>query len=121
MELQAVKLAWLRLTRNVRNHGCRGLHLVDAQAVCGALRKGRSSSETLRSGIAAVAALALASDVRMSYAYLPSESMPADPASRGIVKQRTARKASRSTLVGGLRLHLRALRLPSHYRRIYNL
>ena len=92
MELEAVKLAVLRLTRSPRNHAHRGVLLVDAQAVGHALRKGRSSAASFRFGIAAVAALSLAADIKLSYPYLPSESNPADYPSRGLVRRRTDKK-----------------------------
>lgn len=92
MELEAVKLALLRLTRSSRMHGHRGAILVDAQAVGFALRKGRTSAGTLRRGVCAAAAVSLAADLKLSFPYLPSESNPADYPSRGKVRKRTGKK-----------------------------
>jgi hypothetical protein len=89
MEMEGVKLAVLRLCRNRRLHGHRGVVLVDAQAVGFALRKGRSSAGTLRPGTCAIAALSLAADLRLVFPYLPSESNPADYPSRNKLKVRT--------------------------------
>ena len=95
MELQAVKSALLRLTRSARLHAHRGAVLVDARAVGFSLQKGRSSSGTLARGVAAVGAISLASDLKLSYPYLPSESMPADWPSRGKVRKNIKRKRDR--------------------------
>mmetsp|Transcript_31927 Transcript_31927/g.101443 ORF Transcript_31927/g.101443 Transcript_31927/m.101443 type:complete len:854 (-) Transcript_31927:1008-3569(-) len=92
MELEAVKLALLRLTRVARNHAHRGVVLVDAQAVGFALRKGRTSAPTLKRGVGAVAAICLATDLMLSFPYLPSESNPADFPSRGKVRRRIVKK-----------------------------
>ena len=113
MELQAVKMAILRLTRCARMHGHRGAILVDAQAVGFALRKGRSSAGTLRRGVCAVAALSLAADLKLSYPYLPSESNPADYPSRGKVRKRTFAKPRNAAPTCALELMERA------YRRAY--
>ena len=92
MELQALKMGLLRIMRTQRYHAHRGAFLTDAQAIAGALEKGRSSAPTLRHGIAAVSAILLASDTKFSFAYLPSESNPADFPSRNLVYKRTKRK-----------------------------
>ena len=110
MEMEAVKLALLRLTRNSRNHAHRGVILVDAQAVGHALRKGRSSAGTFRFGVAAIAALSLIADMKISYPYLPSESNPADYPSRGSVRLRTVRKSCKKTKRCPLEVRERACR-----------
>ena len=110
MELEAVKLGMLRLLRNARHHGHRGNLLVDAQVVGFALRKGRSSAGTLRFGVAAIAALSLVADVKISYPYLPSESNPADYPSRGTVRARTVRKRFVKPRKAGLELLERSCR-----------
>jgi len=84
LEAQAVVLSLRRLLRDVRLHRARAPFLVDARAVMDALRKGRSSAPTLRYPVRQCAALLLAADVRMHFGYIPSESNPADPPSRGI-------------------------------------
>ena len=96
MELHAVKMALLRLTRSQSCHAHRGVVLVDAQAVGYALQKGRSSAGTLRRGVCAVSAISLAADLKLSYPYLPSESNPADFPSRGKVKKRTLKRPRRA-------------------------
>ena len=92
MEMETVKLGLLCITRNSRSHSHRGFVLVDAQAVGHARTKGRSSAGTFRFGVAAIAALTLTADVKLSYLYLPSESNPADYPSRGKVCLRTVHK-----------------------------
>ena len=94
MEMHAVQVALLRLTRSRRRHRCRGVVLVDATAVAGALAKGRSSSTTLKRGTRAIAAIALSCELRLHFPYLPSESNPADFPSRGKVRRRTVRRPS---------------------------
>ena len=97
MELQAVKLALLRMTRSPRLHRSRGVVLVDAKAICGALTKGRSSAASLKRGVKAISALVLACELRLHYPYLPSESNPADYPSRGRVRKRIAKAKRHST------------------------
>lgn len=82
MELEAVRLPILRLTRYKSMHRHRGVILVDAQAVGFALRKGRSSAGSLRRGARATSSLCLITDLKLSFRYLPSESNPADYPSR---------------------------------------
>jgi len=83
MELQAAKLLLLRLTRVL---------LLDAQAICGALEKGRSSAGTLKRGVKAISAISLACGLRMRFPYIPSESMPADFPSRNKVHRRAVKQ-----------------------------
>jgi len=80
----AAATAMLRcITRSHSRHRQRTVALIDAQAVLGALVRGRSSAHTLRKEIAKAAALTIAADLVMRYAYTPSESNPADGPSRG--------------------------------------
>ena len=75
-------LRWLARRPHVRS--LRVSALVDAQAVLGALRKGRSSAPTLRFEVRRVAALVLATNLQMHYVYVPSGCNPGDPPSRGL-------------------------------------
>ena len=54
MELQAVELVLLRHTRVARRHSRRGVVLVDAMAIGGALQQVRSSAGTTRHGVWAI-------------------------------------------------------------------
>ena len=92
LEASAVVLALRRLAREARWHRHRGAFLVDAQAVLGALQKGRSSAGTLRFPVQQAGALTLACGWRWRDGYLPSESNPADAPSRG-AKPITRRRA----------------------------
>ena len=84
MEATAVSLAMRRITRSVRNHGTRGVLLVDAQALMHALRKGRSSSSAFKVQLQSVAAHCLAADLKMTFGYIPTSCNPGDPPSRGV-------------------------------------
>ena len=81
-----------RLARSQRGHCHRVAFLVDAKAVLGALKKGRSSAKTLRHPVSQAGAIALACAWKVTYAYMPSESNPADDPSRG-VKRKLPRKS----------------------------
>jgi hypothetical protein len=83
LEGEAVLLALRRLTRSSNNHGKRTLILVDALAVLGALKRGRTSAPTLKSATKRIAAIILAADILPRYGYIPSEDNPADAPSRG--------------------------------------
>ena len=98
LEASAVVLGMRRLARQQRLHSHRGCFLVDAQAVLGALKKGRSSAGTLRHPVAQAGALALACNWKLTFGYLPSESNPADDLSRGVL-QRGKRKRKRPATV----------------------
>ena len=110
LELEAVKLGLLRYTRCARRHSHRGVIMVDARAVGGALQKGRTSAGTLKRGIRSIAALSLACDLKLSFPYLPSESNPADFPSRGRVYRRTTKSAVRKPKRCSLELLERAYR-----------
>ena len=92
LEATAVVLGLRRLGRRARWHQHRGSFLVDAQAVLGALQKGRSSAKTLRWQIRKAGAVSLACGWRWRYCYLPSESNPADAPSRGQRPRERARR-----------------------------
>ena len=85
-------LRWL--LRRTRNHGIRTAFLIDAQAVLGAISKGRSSAGAIKRDVKLAAALLLAGDVALSCAYVPSENNPADEPSRGIVRRFRARASA---------------------------
>ena len=69
---------------------------MDAQAVLGAITKGRSSAERIRRDVSNVAALCLAGDILLRSVYVPSEDNPADEPSRGCLRiQRLRRTAVR--------------------------
>ena len=117
LEASAVVLGMRRLARRQRWHRHRGVFLVDAQAVLAALQKGRSSAPTLRHPVKQAGAISLACGWRWRYAYLPSESNPADDPSRGVkpkVRQRKTGKDLRcpvlNKLCGRTRQALRVLR-----------
>ncbi|CAE7392395.1 abcC8 [Symbiodinium microadriaticum] len=82
LELQAVvnSLKW-RL-RKVGGGNCRILHLIDNQAVCGIIAKGRTSSSRLKPGLRKLNALVLASGVVMAVGYVATDSNPSDIPSR---------------------------------------
>ena len=83
------------MTGSTARHGHRICALVDAQAVLGAVCKGRSSVGTLQREVRRVGALTMACDLVVRYCYMTSESNPADAPSRGLkapvsgVKQRS--------------------------------
>ena len=87
LEAGGVRLALRWFLRSVARHGRRMVLLVDAQAVLGAVAKGRSSAPSLKRDIMRIAALQLAGDVLLKLVYVPSEDNPADAPSRGIVRR----------------------------------
>ena len=76
-----VMLRWL--LRSTDKHNLRVTALIDAQAVLGAVAKGRSSAPTLRFELRRIAALTLAGGWCIRYVYIPSAFNPADAPSRG--------------------------------------
>jgi len=98
LEAEAVILGLRRLFRGSKACRHRFLFLVDAQAVQGALQGGRSSAPTLRRCVARAAALMLAADARPRFAYLPSESNPADAPSRGAMQLVRSKRPRRDQL-----------------------
>ena len=87
LEAGGVRLALRWYLRSVARHGTRMVLLVDAQAVLGAVSKGRSSSGTLRREIMRIAALQLVGGLLLKLVYVPSEDNPADAPSRGVVRR----------------------------------
>ena len=87
----ALGLRWL--LRSPHRHGKRTVFLVDAQAVLGAITKGRSSALRIRKDVANVAALCIAGDILLRSAYVPSEDNPADEPSRGCLRARRLRRS----------------------------
>ena len=77
----SVMLRWL--LRSPSKHGTRVTALIDAQAVLGAVTKGRSSAPTLRHEVKRIGALSLAGGWCLRYVYVPSAFNPADAPSRG--------------------------------------
>ena len=84
LEAVACTLATRRLTRALKNHGTRSVMLLDAQALIGALRKGRSSSGAFKLQLQKIAALNLCADISVTYGYIPTSCNPSDPPSRGL-------------------------------------
>ena len=84
MEATAVLLTLRRLVRSGGQQHSHVMLLVDATAVVGALRKGRSSAPTLKHVTQNIAALALAAGIRLHVLYVHTSSNPADAPSRGI-------------------------------------
>ena len=74
-------LKWV--PRLVWRHSRRTVLLVDAQAVMGAVAKGRSSARCLSRDVAYVGALAMAGDLALKLVYILSEVNPGDVPSRG--------------------------------------
>ena len=91
LEAGAIQLALRWLLRSTKRHSRRTVLLVDAQAVRGAVAKGRSSAPCLRREVTRIAALQLAGDILLKLVYVPSEDNPADAPSRGVVRRRRGR------------------------------
>lgn len=77
----SIMLRWL--LRSPHKHHTRVAALIDAQAVLGAVTKGRSSAATLRYEMQRIAALSIAGGWLIRYVYVPSAFEPADEPSRG--------------------------------------
>ena len=84
LEASALLLYVRWLLRTASNHGKRTPVLIDAQAVVGAVAKGRSSAPGLRRTLRRLAAHLLAGDMILKPIYVPSEMNPADGPSRGV-------------------------------------
>ena len=109
LEMEAVRLALLRLTRAQRRHGHRVIVLVDAKVVGSALRKGRTAALTIARGCKACGAIQLAADLKLSFAYLPSESKPVDWPSRNTVRKGHCKPVRRSKQVDSMSVHVRGV------------
>ena len=94
LEAHGVALGLRWLLRSPKRHLKRSVFLIDAQAVLGAVTRGRSGAPTVRREISLIAALLLAGDLRLKVAYVPSEENPADEPSRGIVRRWRARRTA---------------------------
>ena len=84
MEAHGFLLGVRWLARGTERHGARTAMLIDAKAMIGALRKGRTSAPTLRTAQSRCAATVLAADLLVYTAYTPSESNAADWPPRGV-------------------------------------
>ena len=84
-ELEAHGLLLLTqwVARSAVRHSSRVVTAIDARAVLGAARKGRSSAPTLKRAIKRVAATCLAADLQLLTLWVPSAHNPADAPSRG--------------------------------------
>ena len=92
LEAEGVALALRWILRSTQRHCRRTLLLIDAQAVLGAVARGRTSAPSLRRAVTRVAALAIGGDLLVHGVYVPSEDNPADAPSRG--KRYTRRSAA---------------------------
>ena len=86
LEMCAVTFGLRWAFRSRRYLGSRMVFLVDAQAVIGALQRGRTSAPTLILEMRKIAALILATGTVVKFIYVPSAHNPSDAASRGIVE-----------------------------------
>ena len=98
LEAAAVVLMLRWITRSKSRHSARLVALVDAQAVIGALTKGRTSAPSLRREVRRVAALTLSADLDVKYVYVPSEDNAADAPSRGIRRPRLKQPSCRACI-----------------------
>lgn len=103
LEATGVVLGLKWYLRKKQHHATRLPMLVDAQAVLGALVKGRSSAPTLFREIRRAAALSIAGDLLVKYIYVPSEVNPADGPSRGV--RRTVHERSSVHLLSCCPVH----------------
>ena len=83
MEAHGVVLLAQWAARCADRHSARLVTAIDARAVLGAAKKGRSSAATLKRPIARLAATCLAADLQLSCLWVPSAHNPADAPSRG--------------------------------------
>ncbi|CAK0888093.1 unnamed protein product [Prorocentrum cordatum] len=82
LELEAAVAGAKGRCRDVAKHGCRYLHLLDAQAVAAVCSKCRSSAWRPQPGIRRLSALTLATSCYPMYGYCDTDDMPADAPSR---------------------------------------
>ena len=86
-EADGIRLGLRWWLRSAKRHNQMVVTLVGAQAVMGAVCKGRSSSLSLRRKIMRIAALQHAGNPHLRLVYVPSQDNPADAASRGAVRR----------------------------------
>ena len=98
MEARGLALGLRWLSRSAHNHSKRVPMCVDATAVMGAAKKGRTSAHTLKCAIRRSAALALACDMQLYIAYIPSESNPSDWPSRGHQRRKVLNRYANRTV-----------------------
>ena len=82
LEMRAILNAVRWRLEKQRHLGCRMLHLTDSSVCLHALTRGRTSSRKLRSTISRINALLLCSNSQMIWAYVATDSNPADKPSR---------------------------------------
>jgi len=83
LEAHGVRLALQWIGRTHSKYGTRQPLLIDAQAILGAVAKGRSSAYSIKRIVRHISAMALAMDIIVLPIYIPSEFNPADKPSRG--------------------------------------
>jgi len=98
LEADGLYLGLRWLGRAVGRHNRRVAVLVDAVAVLGADKKGRSSAGSLHRSVARCAALTLARGWVLHFAYVTSKSNPADAPSRGVQRRRLAAPAKNTVI-----------------------
>jgi len=114
MEAHGVVLLAQWAARSADRHGARLVAAIDAQAVLGAVKKGRSSRPTFKRQVTRLAATCLAADIQLLCLWVPSAHNPADGPSRGQRRRsyagRTAKvaKAFLKTSVGVAYRHAEA-------------
>jgi len=118
LEATALELAMDLLSRDGSAHASRVTFLVDARAVLFAAEKGRSSSQTLRRPLRRIAALTLACGWLAHFAYVPSESNPADAPSRGVVPGKDKARQTRRLTLGTNGRAPRFTQLQQHLRQL---
>ena len=82
-ELRAARLCLRRCAREGPRKAGRVILLLDSRVALGALVRGRSPSKVLNRQLKRVLPLVVAGDLYPQYAWIPSESNPSDPPSRG--------------------------------------
>ena len=73
-----------QVARCIRHHARRHVFLLDAQALIGALRKGRSSSRALRAQVQQTGAMVLCAYILQYFGYVPTSCNLGEQPSRGV-------------------------------------